>query len=72
MFIKSFISFPVLTVKGVNFYGQRSEFIISGSDCGNVFLWDKKSEKIVQYFHADDGGVVSTHNTSTHDSSISL
>ena len=51
-------------VKGVNFYGQHSEFIVSGSDCSNVFLWEKQSEKIVQYFHADDGGVVSDWLTS--------
>jgi len=49
-------SFPV---KGVNFYGPKSEFIVSGSDCGNVFLWEKNSEKIVNYFQADKGGVVS-------------
>ena len=29
------------TVKGVNYYGGRSEYVISGSDCGNVFFWDK-------------------------------
>jgi len=51
-------------VKGVNFYGPQSEFIISGSDCSNVFLWEKESEKIVQYFTADDGGVVSILYTS--------
>lgn len=44
-------------VKGVNFYGPRSEFVISGSDCGNVFIWDQSTEKIVNYFHADEGGV---------------
>lgn len=36
------------TVKGVNFYGPNSEYIVSGSDCGHVFLWDKSSEQIVQ------------------------
>lgn len=45
-------------VKGVNFYGPQSEFIVSGSDCGNVYLWHRDSEKIVNFFHADDGGVV--------------
>ena len=29
------------TVKGVNFYGPRSEYVISGSDCGNIFFWSK-------------------------------
>nr|XP_054760104.1 DDB1- and CUL4-associated factor 8-like [Lytechinus pictus] len=46
------------TVKGVNFYGPKSEYIVSGSDCGNVFLWEKESEKIVQYMQGDVGGVV--------------
>ncbi|XP_074652203.1 DDB1- and CUL4-associated factor 8-like [Tubulanus polymorphus] len=46
------------TVKGVNYHGLKSEYIISGSDCGNVFLWEKESEKIVQYFPADEGGVI--------------
>ena len=48
----------MFSVKGVNFYGPQSEYVISGSDCSNVFLWEKESEKIVQYFHADEGGVV--------------
>ena len=43
----------------MNFYGPKSEFIVSGSDCANVFLWEKNTEKIVQCFHADEGGVVS-------------
>ncbi|PIK53436.1 putative DDB1- and CUL4-associated factor 8 isoform X3, partial [Apostichopus japonicus] len=46
------------TVKGVNFYGARSEFVVSGSDCGNVFLWSKDTERIVQLMHGDVGGVV--------------
>jgi len=47
------------TVKGVNFYGPNSEFIVSGSDCGHIYLWDKKTENIVQYMEGDEGGVVS-------------
>ncbi|XP_060086234.1 DDB1- and CUL4-associated factor 8-like [Ylistrum balloti] len=46
------------TVKGINFYGPRSEFIVSGSDCGHIFLWDKESEQIVQFMEGDDGGVI--------------
>lgn len=46
------------SVKGVNFYGPKSEFVVSGSDCGNVFLWEKNTEQIVNYFAADEGGVV--------------
>lgn len=46
------------TIKGVNFYGLNSEFIMSGSDCGNFFMWDKNSEAIVQWLPGDESGVV--------------
>ncbi|XP_023022196.1 DDB1- and CUL4-associated factor 8 [Leptinotarsa decemlineata] len=46
------------TIKGVNFFGPRSEFIVSGSDCGFVYFWEKNSECIVQWLLADDRGVV--------------
>ncbi|XP_056011006.1 DDB1- and CUL4-associated factor 8-like isoform X2 [Ostrea edulis] len=46
------------TVKGVNFYGPRSEFVVSGSDCGHVFLWDKETENVVQFMEGDDCGVI--------------
>lgn len=46
------------TVKGVNFYGPKSEFVVSGSDCGHIFLWDKASCQIVQFMDGDKGGVV--------------
>ena len=36
------------TVKGVNFYGPNSEYVVSGSDCGHVYLWDKQSRQAVQ------------------------
>ena len=54
-----FLASLSLAVKGVNFYGPKSEYIISGSDCSNIFIWEKQTEKVVQYFHGDDGGVVS-------------
>lgn len=46
------------TIKGVNFYGPQSEYIMSGSDCGNCFFWDKKTEAIVQWFRGDESGSV--------------
>ncbi|XP_008820967.1 DDB1- and CUL4-associated factor 8 [Nannospalax galili] len=46
------------TVKGVNFYGPKSEFVMSGSDCGHVFFWEKSSCQIVQFLEADEGGAV--------------
>lgn len=54
------------TVKGVNFYGPKSEFIVSGSDCGNVFLWEKNTEQIINYFAADEGGVVNVLEPHPH------
>jgi len=46
-------------VKGVNFFGPKSEYIISGSDCGNIFIWDKNTGAIVQWMTGDKQGVVS-------------
>ncbi|XP_018336202.1 DDB1- and CUL4-associated factor 8 isoform X2 [Agrilus planipennis] len=46
------------TIKGVNYFGPKSEFILSGSDCGNVFFWEKNTEAIVNFMLADDNGVV--------------
>ena len=46
-------------VKGVNFFGGKSEFVVSGSDCGNIFLWDKEAESIVHMMSGDVHGVVS-------------
>ena len=37
------------TVKGVNFYGNCSEYIISGSDCGHLFVWKTRTGSLVNY-----------------------
>ena len=47
-----------LAVKGVNFYGPNCEFVVSGSDCGNIFFWDKEGEDIVHMVKGDENGVV--------------
>lgn len=52
------ISRNTCTIKGVNFFGPRSEFVMSGSDCGNCFFWDKQNESIVQWMAADEKGAV--------------
>ncbi|KAJ7904554.1 WD40 repeat-like protein [Mycena olivaceomarginata] len=31
----------VVTIKDANFLGPDDEFVVSGSDCGNVFIWRK-------------------------------
>ncbi|KAL7064753.1 hypothetical protein AAHC03_05311 [Spirometra sp. Aus1] len=46
------------TVKGVNFFGPNSEYVVSGSDDGFVYIWDRHSEGIVQWLCADLNGSV--------------
>ncbi|XP_015834612.2 DDB1- and CUL4-associated factor 8 isoform X2 [Tribolium castaneum] len=46
------------TIKGVNFFGPKSEFVVSGSDCGHIYFWERNSEALVQWLLADDNGVV--------------
>ncbi|KAI7861323.1 WD40-repeat-containing domain protein [Spinellus fusiger] len=43
----------IMTTKEVNFYGPNDEYIVSGSDDGMVFVWDKKTTKIVQILKGD-------------------
>lgn len=42
------------TVKGVNFFGPNTEYVISGSDCGRIFIWKKKGGKLVALMKGDD------------------
>ena len=30
-----------------NFYGMKDEYIVSGSDCGRIFFWEKKSGRLL-------------------------
>ncbi|VDK33553.1 unnamed protein product [Taenia asiatica] len=46
------------SVKGVNFYGPNSEFVVSGSDDGFIYIWDRHSEGIVQWLCGDIAGAV--------------
>lgn len=46
-------------MKGVNFFGSNSEYVISGSDCGYIYFWDRQTEEIVQFLPGDEQGVVS-------------
>ncbi|XP_052177374.1 uncharacterized protein LOC127791499 [Diospyros lotus] len=36
------------TVKGVSFFGPNGEYVMSGSDCGHIFIWKKKGGKLVR------------------------
>jgi len=37
----------------VSFFGEDDEYVLSGSDCGHVFMWDKACGSIVWWQEAD-------------------
>ncbi|KAL9238428.1 hypothetical protein vseg_012849 [Gypsophila vaccaria] len=41
------------TVKGVNFFGPKCEYVVSGSDCGRIFIWRKKDGELLRAMVAD-------------------
>lgn len=41
------------TVKGVNFLGPKCEYVVSGSDCGRIFIWRKKGGELIRVMEAD-------------------
>jgi nuclear receptor interaction protein len=43
----------VRTVKDVNFFGQEDEYVVSGSDCGHLFIWDKKTANLINILEGD-------------------
>ncbi|KAG6461753.1 hypothetical protein O3G_MSEX012836 [Manduca sexta] len=46
------------TLKGVTYFGPKSEYILSGSDCGYIYMWEKHTESIVQWRQGDANGMV--------------
>ncbi len=49
--------FCFLFWKGVSFFGPRSEYVVSGSDCGHVFIWSKEDGKLQTFLFADETGL---------------
>ncbi|KAF1948333.1 WD40 repeat-like protein [Byssothecium circinans] len=43
----------IRTVKDVNYFGQQDEYVVSGSDCGHVFIWDRKTGDLVNILEGD-------------------
>ena len=43
----------VKTVKDVNYFGPDDEYIVSGSDDGNFFIWDRKTSELVNVLEGD-------------------
>ncbi len=56
--------------QGVSFFGPRSEYVVSGSDCGHVFIWSKEGGELQTFLFADDTGldepIACTYTTTTH------
>jgi len=43
----------VKTVKDVNFFGLDDEYVVSGSDDGNFFIWDRDTSELVNVLQGD-------------------
>ena len=43
----------VKTVKDANFFGLQDEYVVSGSDGGHLFIWDKKTSALVNILEGD-------------------
>lgn len=43
----------VKTVKDANFFGLQDEYVVSGSDSGHLFIWDKKTSELVNILKGD-------------------
>ncbi|KAL9119251.1 MAG: hypothetical protein Q9187_004193 [Circinaria calcarea] len=43
----------VKTVKDVSFFGLQDEYVVSGSDCGHLFIWDKKTSQLLNILKGD-------------------
>jgi nuclear receptor interaction protein len=43
----------VRTVKDVNFFGLQDEYVVSGSDSGHVFIWDRKTSQLLNILEGD-------------------
>jgi DDB1- and CUL4-associated factor 6 len=41
------------TVKDVNYYGLNDEYVVSGSDDGHFFIWDRKTTLVVNILEGD-------------------
>lgn len=43
----------VKTVKDVNYFGLQDDYVVSGSDSGHVFIWDRKTAQLVNILEGD-------------------
>ena len=43
----------IKTVKDVNFFGLNDEYVVSGSDSGHVFIWNRETAELVNILEGD-------------------
>jgi nuclear receptor interaction protein len=43
----------VKTVKDVNYFGLNDEYVVSGSDSGHIFIWERKTSNLVNILEGD-------------------
>jgi nuclear receptor interaction protein len=60
----------VKTVKDVNYFGLQDDYVVSGSDSGHVFIWDRKTAQLVNILEGD-GEVVNVVQGIYHSSNLS-
>ena len=53
-------------LKEATFYGMKNEYIISGSDCGRIFVWEKEAGTCLGAIESDTR-VVNCFSTRKHD-----
>ncbi|KAL8860325.1 MAG: hypothetical protein Q9178_003296 [Gyalolechia marmorata] len=62
----------VKTVKDANFFGLDDEYVVSGSDGGHLFIWDKKTSELVNILQGDNEVVNVIQAVSGIDSTIKI
>ncbi|KAK6404041.1 hypothetical protein LTR95_018899, partial [Oleoguttula sp. CCFEE 5521] len=61
----------VKTVKDVNFFGLDDEYVVSGSDDGNFFIWDRRTTELVNVLEGD-GEVVNVVHGHPHETMLAV
>ncbi|KAJ0979325.1 hypothetical protein J5N97_014799 [Dioscorea zingiberensis] len=59
----------VLAFKSVAFFGRSEDYVVTGSDCSNIFIWRKKGGKLLRKMVGDARNV---HCVSTHPDALFL
>lgn len=54
-----------VNLQGINFLGPNDECVVSGSDCGHVFIWSKATGDLLAW-HKGDADVVNVLEPHPH------